>query len=227
MKFAFVPWINEENKKKFEKFLAMTDAQTCIGHFEFGGFEYAKGIKSDRGMGTKGFEVFDAVYSGHYHLSSSKKNITYIGTPYEMTFSDMGDEKGMWILDTKDGSIEHVVNPHVLFRKIIYDDTSVDYDSYDFSIYKESYVRVYVIKRDNMAMYSRFIDNLYNAEAIDINVLEKDLDFGDDEEVDVETQSTIDIMRDTVSNLTNVDNAGIIRILDNLYREAHLHSSDD
>ena len=219
--FAFVPWINDENKKQFEKFLAMTTAKTCIGHFEFGGFEYVKGITSERGMKVKGFDVFNDVYSGHYHISSSKKNITYIGTPYEMTFNDMGDEKGFWIYDTSDGSIERIVSQHILFRKLIYDDSSVDYDTFDFTIYKDSYVKAYIIKRENMAMYSRFIDNLYKADAIDINVLEQDLDI-DDEEVDVEVQSTIEIMRDTVTALTNVDNDAIIGILDVLYREATL-----
>lgn len=223
--FGMVPWINEENMSLFEKYINMTEAKTICGHFEFGGFEYVKGVTSDRGMGTKQFTRFEDVYSGHYHITSSKGNITYLGTPYEMTFNDLGDPKGLWVYDTDDASIEQITSPHILFRKIIYDDTTVDYDTYDFTIYKESYVRVYVIKRDNMAMYSRFIDNLYNAEAIDINVLEKDLDF-DDDDVDVETQSTIDIMRDTVSSLTNVDQSGIITILDNLYREATLMGNE-
>ena len=220
--FLFVPWINEENLKDFEKVLAMTTAKTCVGHVEFNGFEYVKGVTSERGMSTKGFEVFEDVYSGHYHLSSSKKNITYLGTPYEMTFNDMGDEKGFWLYDTGDQSFEHVVNPHILFRKIIYDDTTVDYDDYDFSIYKDSYVRAYIIKRENMVMYGRFIDNLYDADAIDINVLEQELDFDDEEDVDVETQTTIDIIRDTVDGLTNVDNDSIIQIVNGLYRESVL-----
>lgn len=221
-KFGLVPWINQENLGKFQAWLAMTDAQTCLGHFEFGGFEYAKGIISERGMKTEGFSKFDDVYSGHYHISSSKKNIMYLNTPCEMTFSDMGTEKGFYVYDTKKADLEFQLSPFVLFNKIIYDDSEVDFDEFDFSAFTGTYVKVYVIQRDSMAMYSRFIDSLYNAKCIDIQIIEQDFGLEDAEDVDVETQTTIDIIRDTVEALQNVDQAGVLKILDILYKEANL-----
>lgn len=220
--FGLVPWINQENQTTFNKWLEMTEVDTCLGHFEFGGFEYIKGVMSERGMSTKGFDKFKDVYSGHYHISSSKGNILYLNTPYEMTFSDMDNEKGFYVYDTESGNIDFKVSPHILFRKIIYDDTVVDYDNFDYSIYTGSYVKVYVIRRESMAMYSRFVDDLYAVNAIDISIIEQDFGLEDAEDVDIETQTTIDIIKDTVERLENVDKGGIINILDNLYREANL-----
>lgn len=225
--FGLVPWINQENLGMFQKWLAMTTVQTCLGHFEFGGFEYAKGIVSDRGMKTEGFSKFEDVYSGHYHISSSKKNIMYLNTPCEMTFSDMGTEKGFYVYDTENADLEFQLSPNVLFRKIIYDDETVDYDKYQFAQYTGSYVKVYVIKRENMAMYSRFIDSLYNANCIDIQIIEQDFDLDDADDVDIETQTTIDIIRDSVETLSNVDKSGILHILDALYKEANLMRDEE
>ena len=39
------------------------------------------------------------VYSGHIHWGQSKRNITFVGNPYQMTRSDAGNKKGIYCLD--------------------------------------------------------------------------------------------------------------------------------
>lgn len=221
VKFGFVPWINKENTDKFEHWINTTEATICLGHFELNGFEYFRGVTSERGMDHKPLKKFKQVYSGHFHIGSHKGNIRYIGTPYEMTFNDLGDEKGFWILDTNDLSLERVINNNVLYRKIIYDDESVDYDTFDFSIYKDCYLKVYVIKKKDIPMYNRFIDNIYKTDVIDVDIIERDINYDDDFE-QLETQDTFSIILDTVNGLKDVDNASVISIMNDLYKEATL-----
>lgn len=44
------------------------------------------------------------VYSGHFHLphtvTSKNRNVTYVGSPYQQSFSEAGDTKRMLILDS-------------------------------------------------------------------------------------------------------------------------------
>ena len=58
-----------------------------------------KEMISDHGLQKKVFEGFDMVLSGHYHTKSSQENITYLGTQYEITWSDYNDPKGFHVLD--------------------------------------------------------------------------------------------------------------------------------
>jgi hypothetical protein len=221
-RFGFVPWINKENEEEFSLWIKKTDCDIILGHFELVGFEYFKGLKADHGMDGAVFKGFDAVYTGHYHTMSRKGNIMYIGTPYEMTCADLDDEKGFWVYDVDTYELERVKNPNALFKKISYDDSKEDYDKFDFSAFENCYVKAYVINRENVNMYNRFIDNLYNANAVDINVIEHDIDYDDEEEANVETQTTIDIINDTVSGIENINKDNVLTIINDLYKEATL-----
>lgn len=220
--FGFVPWINDGNIQDFERFSEMSDVDVVVGHFEFGGMEYQKGIVSERGMSTTMVKRFPEVYSGHYHISSKKGNILYLNTPYEMTFNDMDEEKGFYVYDTKNSGLEFLQNPETLFKKVVYQDEETDYDQMDYQEFHNSYVKVYVLQRSNITMYNRFIDSLYAANPIDISVIEQEIDFEEEDDVDIEIQSTIGIIKDSVETLTNVDNPSIIAIMDELYKEAAL-----
>jgi len=65
------------------------------------------------------FSNFEKVYSGHLHIVQSIKNFTFVGNIFEMDRSDLGNQKGIFILDVIDGSerfIENNVSPK--FKKV-------------------------------------------------------------------------------------------------------------
>jgi DNA repair exonuclease SbcCD nuclease subunit len=47
------------------------------------------------------FENFQLVFTGHFHRHQSQKNIVYIGSPYQLTFGEIGLEKGFVVFDTE------------------------------------------------------------------------------------------------------------------------------
>ena len=101
-KVMMAPWLCADNwEESFEMFKS-TDAQTLFGHFEFQGFEMMKGQLCTHGLDKKVFNKFDAVYSGHFHHPSTIDNITYLGAPYEMNWSDYDQKRGFSIFDTSD-----------------------------------------------------------------------------------------------------------------------------
>jgi calcineurin-like phosphoesterase family protein len=56
------------------------------------------------------FNNFKKVYSGHLHIRQSTKNFTFVGSIFEMDRNDLGNEKGIYIVDTIDGSEEFIPN---------------------------------------------------------------------------------------------------------------------
>jgi DNA repair exonuclease SbcCD nuclease subunit len=122
-------------------------AQICFGHFEIAGFEMDRGNVCDHGLDKKTLSKYDIVLSGHFHHKSTDGNITYVGTPYEMTWSDYNDNKKVFIsLIPIQENLTFVKNPIYMFNKIdIYDDANTDFEhwkNYDFSSLKDTYVKV-------------------------------------------------------------------------------------
>jgi DNA repair exonuclease SbcCD nuclease subunit len=121
-----VPWICEQNEEKTFVMADKTSAQVLFGHLELAGYEMYKGGIIDHGISDQWLKKFDLVCSGHYHHKSRNGCINYLGTAYEITWSDYNDQKGFHIFDTATRELEFVENPHKLFHKVWYDDTDLD-----------------------------------------------------------------------------------------------------
>jgi hypothetical protein len=111
---ASVPWIASKESQVAEGFynLATGDKITdyLFGHFEIKGFEMSPGIEDETGYEHGVFSKFGKVITGHYHLRSSKSNITYLGCPYQLTWGDYGDIKGIHILNVDSGNLQFIEN---------------------------------------------------------------------------------------------------------------------
>ena len=56
------------------------------------------------------FKSFRKVFSGHVHIRQINENFEFIGSLYQMDRNDMGDQKGITILDVDSGEITFEVN---------------------------------------------------------------------------------------------------------------------
>lgn len=107
-KAVLVPWLIEggRNKAIFDKIIQKykdtneKQFDLCIGHFNTIGFEVVRGVVSKHGYEVNDFKAFETVFSGHYHIRNKKDNFQYLGCPYEITWNDWGDKKGITVFDT-------------------------------------------------------------------------------------------------------------------------------
>ncbi len=220
------PWICPSNAEvSFEAFKE-TSAKILMGHFEFAGFEMMKGQLSDHGLDRADFKKFLAVYSGHYHHPSSHENVTYLGAPYEMTWTDYAGKRGFHIFDTETLEMEFVQNPYSIFHKLEYDDSDLtveDIDELDVSMLTSTHVKVIVKKKNNPYTFDLFIDKLQSAGAADIKVVEDHLNFDiiDEGELVDEAQDTLSLLRGYVDSLeVKANKERINEFLRDLYQEA-------
>ena len=93
-----------------------TQAEYCYGHFGINGFKMNDSFTCSDGMEATQFSSFRKVYSGHFHKKSSISNITYLGSPYQQTFSDTNNERGFHLWD--DGELLFIESSHPLFLKV-------------------------------------------------------------------------------------------------------------
>jgi DNA repair exonuclease SbcCD nuclease subunit len=226
VKIDVVPWICDDNKQEIFNQMKQSTAQICFGHFEIAGFEMEKGMICDHGLDKKILSKYDIVLSGHFHHKSTNDNITYVGTPYEMTWSDHNDQKGFHIFDTNTREMAFVKNPFTMFNKLIYDDGQTDFEhwkNYDFESLKDSYVKVIVMNKQNPYLFDTVIDSLYKVGVADLSIVEdfSDTLIDDDSDIVNQAEDTITILSKHIDNLTlDVEPEKLKTLMRELYIEA-------
>ena len=151
-----VGWNYEFNEKNTQPIL--------FGHFDIIGFEMQKGFEAIKGHDPKVFKNYDAVYSGHYHRFSKKGNITYPGTPVDLSFGESDIDHGFIIRDLGTGEDEFIKNPDKVFNTIIYDDSKdMEKEIANIKI-KDNFIKVIKLKSEDSVKYEQFIEKI-NKEA--------------------------------------------------------------
>jgi DNA repair exonuclease SbcCD nuclease subunit len=221
-----VPWICDDNEADIFDKIKTSRSEVCLGHFEIAGFEMDKGNVCEVGIDKKQLSKYDIVLSGHFHHKSTNGNITYVGTPYEMTWADYNDPKGFHVFDTDTREMEFVQNKCNMFNKIVYDDGVTDFEhwkAYDYDVLKDTYVKVVVLNKQNPYLFDHVVDNLYKVGVADISIVE---DFSDtlidnDQEIVDQAEDTITILSKYIDNLElDVEPDKLKNLMRELYIEA-------
>jgi len=117
--FACFPWITKENREQSLSLALNGDGvDYAFGHLELKDYSYSKVQKAFHGDDPKIFKNFKRVFSGHYHYLHEKDNITYVGTPFQLTWIDVDTMRGFHILDTETHELKYVQNPYNLFENV-------------------------------------------------------------------------------------------------------------
>jgi DNA repair exonuclease SbcCD nuclease subunit len=226
VKIDVVPWLCDSNEKEILQKMKSSTAQICFGHFEIAGFEMDRGNVCDHGLDKNVLKKYDIVLSGHFHHKSSDGNITYVGTPYEMTWADYNDPKGFHIFDTDTREMEFVRNPFQMFNKVIYDDGETDFEywkTYDFASLKNTYVKVVVLNKQNPYLFDHVLDSLYKTGICDISIVEDftDILIDTDQEIIDQAEDTMTILSKYIDNLAlDVEPEKLKTVMRELYVEA-------
>jgi DNA repair exonuclease SbcCD nuclease subunit len=118
-KFALIGWNGLEEFNKQEK-----KYDAIFGHFEFVGAQL-RGSVTTRGTDPSSIlKNTPIAFSGHYHIRKQyfykQGTIQVVGSPFQITWGDEGDERGFILFDPKDCTWEPVNNTvspkHVILR---------------------------------------------------------------------------------------------------------------
>lgn len=215
----FIPWINQENEESTLKLIKKTTCPCAMGHLELQGFRVNKQIVMEHGLESKLFGKFTRVYSGHYHTRSNDGTVFYLGNPYEIYWTDVGDTRGFTIFDTETITHEPVNNPYRMFYNIYYEDT--DYQTFDTRVYENKIVKVVVRKKSDTKKFEKFIDKLYASNIAELKIVEN-FDIQEPAEFEAfESEDTISILNRYIQEAeVSLDKALIQNMMQEIYQEA-------
>jgi predicted phosphodiesterase len=219
----FIPWICPENEEESLKAISESQAQICMGHLEVKGFEMHKGHFQEHGLEMDLFKRFEKVYSGHYHRKSDNGTIFYLGTQYEITWSDYQCPKGFHIFDTDTRELTRIPNPINMFKKIVYNDKKNSYSNMDISEYEDCFIKVIVEEKTDVNQFGDFIDRLHNdIHTNEVNVIEDSYNINSTADVNIVDQGedTLSFLQNYINSLdTELDKNKMNSIVKDLYSE--------
>ena len=179
--------------------IQMTYADICMGHLEVNGFEMHAGHFCDGGYPKEMFRKFDTVFTGHFHKKSDDGRIFYLGTQYEITWSDYQCPKGFHIFDTETRELERVTNPYRMYKKIYYNDKEQNYSQYDLTEFDNTYVKLFIVNKTDEDMYNQLIERIYNTISVhELQIIEDPIDVSSTVRSDI-----LDAGEDTQTFLNN------------------------
>jgi DNA repair exonuclease SbcCD nuclease subunit len=224
---GFVPWISKENSEQVKKYLENSNADVLFGHFEITGYEVVRGVRHEGGLDPSVLSRFNQIYSGHFHCKQENGNIHYLGTPYEMFYSEANETKGFHVLDTKTRELEFVENTRKLYYKVVYDLTLDDkgHGNFNFSKFKDSFVKVVVTSKKNQPKFDMFCDKLFEAGIHDLQIVDsmEDQENGSEDSFVSEkelSKNTIDLIDGYIDDLKIDGGSDLKSLMREIYAES-------
>jgi DNA repair exonuclease SbcCD nuclease subunit len=216
---ALLPWINPENEEAAAKFLSETSCTVLLGHLELCGFQSIRGVFIDQGYEAKHFDKFEYVLTGHYHIKSSRDSIHYLGTQYQMSFSDVWEKKGFHVFDFQERTLEFVENPKKLFYTLDYDEDKKEI--LDYISYKDCYVKIFIKKKTKQAMFEKYLDKFYEAGVAELAVAEEVSTNPETIAVDIH-KDTLQLLHEEINTITekSIDKKQLADIVNTAYNSA-------
>ena len=107
-----LPWV-EKRKNQIEILKQFSGCDYLFCHSDLNGAKMhltSVAHKNHDKIDVEEFSGYKGVYSGHIHINQVNKNFTFVGNLFEMDRNDLGNQKGIFILDVIEGSERFVPN---------------------------------------------------------------------------------------------------------------------
>jgi DNA repair exonuclease SbcCD nuclease subunit len=211
-----LPWICDDNRDRAFDEISNTDAMVCMGHLELNGFEAHPGHVMQNGMDKSLFSKFEKVFSGHYHMKSSRGNVNYLGNPYQLYWNDYGCKRGFHVFDTETLKTTFYRNPFDMFHKLYYNDGVDMPDNIS-----GTFVKLIVENKGDYAKFDYAVKQLQDSGIADLKIVEDlSVELEDGTEV-LETEDTMTLLDKYIDEIDlKVDVTNVKNIMRSLYIEA-------
>lgn len=221
--FDFIPWICEQNAERCYKMINDSNSDYCLGHFAINEFPVVGTTLFEGGIDRHMFDHYKQVFSGHFHSRSHKDNISYIGTPYQLTWSDAFGENGFVVFDTKTLTWEYVANNDRYYSWLVYDDSAPGQTTtFKENDIEDAFVKVVVKCKNKPFLYNNYLNKVFAGKPADVKIVDQillDLQNGDIDQ-SISVKNTVELINDYISGLDVTNKDDLIRYMTSLYNEA-------
>jgi len=140
-----MPWVEKKNDQiKILKEFSGCDYLFC--HSDLNGAKMHLNSVAHKNLDKIDIEEFSGyknVYSGHIHVHQRNKNFTFVGSIHEMDRNDLGNQKGIYILDVIEHTEKFIPNTISPKFKKVFITNEDDIDNLD-KISTRDYIDLYI-----------------------------------------------------------------------------------
>ena len=107
-----------------------------------------------------------------------------------------------------------------MFHSVDYDDTGVhDWRDFDFTKYKNCYVKIGVHKKKQPCLFELFVDNLYKSDVANLTIVEDLVEESKEEIIDM-AKDTVTLIHEEIDSLETDKKDEIKKLISDLYMES-------
>lgn len=206
-KIVAIPYLgdcNDENKVlvDFSKLADYALMHTDISNMKFdNGMTIVGAVDSEKFSGK--------IISGHIHKRQETEKVIYVGSPYQLTRGDIGNQKGIYILDLETGNMQFTPNEYSpVFQKI--DITKfLNYSVAERNeVMKNSYTDIVVMDTDidKYKMSDIYaVLNVCGAKRAQIHVVKTKTEISADKVEDIRELSIEELIESAIDQLPEID----------------------
>lgn len=140
-----LPWV-EKRKDQIEYLKEYSGCDYLFCHSDLNGAKMhltSVAHKNNDKINVEDFIGYNHVYSGHIHLYQKVKQFTFVGSTYQMDRNDIDNQKGIFILDTKDETERFIPNNTSPVFKKVYIRTEEDIERLE-DVSTRDYVDIFI-----------------------------------------------------------------------------------
>ncbi len=108
--FYVLPWVHK--KDEFKELIDSDNSDYLLSHCDINELKLNRYSSVDYGIEVKQLRKYKKIFSGHIHYRQEHKNIYMVGCPQSTKFSDLGNDKGIYILDVDNDTTEFIKNDY-------------------------------------------------------------------------------------------------------------------
>ena len=135
--FLLIPWICDSNYQDCIDVIKTSKQKYVAGHFAINSFLMTRGIKCISSLKISDFDHFEKVFSGHFHLRQENKNIIYVGSIVQETWTDYLDQKGYYVVDEEIAFVEGSVQ---IYKHLVLENNKSKFEIDD---YKDTHLKIF------------------------------------------------------------------------------------
>lgn len=142
--FFLMPW-RKDHQSEEETLDSVSRHDVLCCHTDIRGLKFNKYVSIEDGSDISKFSKFGRVYSGHIHYAQKVGNINMLGSPYELTRSDMDNQKSITMLDLE--TMEDTVFPNNFspkFKKLYFENILDSTPDEMESVFRNNFIDVMI-----------------------------------------------------------------------------------
>lgn len=207
-KMIAIPYLGSTDLESQYLSTYSSKAKYALMHTELTNMKMDNGMLITSGANPEMFKGM--IFSGHIHRRQEGKHVIYVGSPYHMDKGDIGNNKGIYVLNLKTNKYDFIENNY----SPIYQTLTIEmYDEMDITTrqaYLNNNYTFIIIQEDDVPKYRKKYD-IHNlgigttAKEVKVVPIKHKQNIAADENTDYKELSTIELINDSIAQLDTDD----------------------